>query len=77
LGSACSDDIDGGGAVVGMTVYLLCLAGIIAVPATSSPAALHLLWRSGVDGGAPVVGTGLVVIIGLGWLLSRWLRRAR
>src|SRR6202047_2046533 len=42
LGSACGDDIDGGGAVQGMTVYLPCVAGIIAVRATSSPPALPL-----------------------------------
>jgi len=64
IGSACSDDIDGGSAVVGMTVYLPCLAGIIAVRATSSPPALHLLWSSGIGGGPPVVAAGLVWTIG-------------
>jgi len=64
LGSACGDDIDGGAAVTGMTVYLPCLAGIIAVRATSSPPALHLLWSSGLGGGPPVVAAGLVWTIG-------------
>jgi outer membrane protein assembly factor BamB len=64
MGSACGDDIDGGAAVVGMTVYLPCLAGIIAVRATSSPPALHLLWSSGVGGGPPIVAAGLVWTIG-------------
>ncbi len=64
-GSACSDDIDGGVAVVGMTVYLPCLAGIIAVQATQSPAGLHLLWSSGTGGGPPVVAAGLV------WTMSQ------
>jgi outer membrane protein assembly factor BamB len=64
VGSACSDDIDGGIAVVGMTVYLPCLSGIIAVRATSSPPALHLLWSSGTGGGPPVVAAGLVWTIG-------------
>ena len=64
LGLACGDDIDGGAAVVGMTVYLPCLAGIIAVRATSSPPALHLLWSSGVGGGPPIVAAGLVWTIG-------------
>ena len=64
LGSGCRDDIDGGAAVVGMTVYLPCLAGIIAVRATSSPPALHLLWSSGAGGGPPIVAAGLVWTIG-------------
>jgi polyvinyl alcohol dehydrogenase (cytochrome) len=64
MGSACRDDIDGGAAVVGATVYLPCLAGTIAVRATSSPPALHLLWSSGVGGGPPVVAAGLVWTIG-------------
>jgi outer membrane protein assembly factor BamB len=64
LGPACGDDIDGGAAVVGTTVYLPCLAGIVAVRATSSPPALHLLWSSGVGGGPPIVAAGLVWTIG-------------
>jgi polyvinyl alcohol dehydrogenase (cytochrome) len=64
VGSACSDDIDGGAAVVGTTVYLPCLAGTIAVRVTSSPPALHLLWSSGVGGGPPIVAAGLVWTIG-------------
>ena len=54
----------GGAAVAGMTVYLPCLAGIIAIRATSSPPALHLLWSSGVGGGPPIVAAGLVWTIG-------------
>jgi len=64
LGSACGDAIDGGAAVAGTTVYLPCLAGIIAVRATSSPPALHLLWSSGIGGGPPIVAGGLVWTIG-------------
>jgi polyvinyl alcohol dehydrogenase (cytochrome) len=63
-GSACSDDIDGGVAVSGMTVYLPCLAGIIAVQATQSPPGLRLLWSSGTGGGPPVVAAGLVWTMG-------------
>ena len=63
-GSACSDDIDGGVAVAGMTVYLPCLAGIIAVQATQSPPGLHLLWSSGTGGGPPVMAAGLVWTMG-------------
>jgi polyvinyl alcohol dehydrogenase (cytochrome) len=64
VGTACSDDIDGGVAVVGMTVYLPCLAGIIAVQATSSPPALHLLWSSGTGGGPPITAAGLIWTMG-------------
>jgi outer membrane protein assembly factor BamB len=64
LGSACSFDIDGGYAMVGMTVYLPCLAGIIAVRADQSPPALHLLWSSGTGGGPAIVAAGLVWTIG-------------
>ena len=48
----------------GMTVYLPCLAGIIAVRATSSPPALHLLWSSGTGGGPPIAAAGLVWTMG-------------
>jgi polyvinyl alcohol dehydrogenase (cytochrome) len=64
MGSACAEDIDGGAAVVGMTVYLPCQSGIIAVRATGSPPALHLLWSSGTGGGPPIVAAGLVWTIG-------------
>jgi outer membrane protein assembly factor BamB len=64
LGSACGQDIDGGTAVVGTTVYLPCLSGIIAVQAARSPAALRLLWSSGTGGGPPIVAAGLVWTIG-------------
>jgi outer membrane protein assembly factor BamB len=64
LGSACSDDIDGGFAMVGMTVYLPCRAGITAVRAAASPPALRLLWRSGTGGGPAIVAADLVWTIG-------------
>ncbi len=64
LGSACSEDIDGGVAVQGTTVYLPCFSGIIAVRAVQSPAALDLLWSSGTGGGPAIVAAGLVWTIG-------------
>ena len=67
-GSACGNDIDGGSAVVGMTVYLPCTSGIVAVRATSSPPGLHLLWSSGTGGGPPIVAAGLVWTMGNGVL---------
>ncbi|HUL26781.1 MAG TPA: PQQ-binding-like beta-propeller repeat protein [Streptosporangiaceae bacterium] len=69
LGSACEDDIDGGAALVGMTVYLPCLAGVVAVRAVRSPPALHLLWSSGTGGGPAIVAAGLVWTIGQGGVL--------
>jgi outer membrane protein assembly factor BamB len=64
LGPVCSTNIDGGSAHLGMTVYLPCLSGILAVKATMSPPALHVLWNSGAGGGPPVVAGGLVWTIG-------------
>jgi hypothetical protein len=64
LGSACSDDIDGGSAVVGDTVYLPCLSGTVAVRVGSSPPSLRLLWSAKVGGGPPIVAAGLVWTIG-------------
>ena len=64
LGPVCGSNIDGGSADAGMTVYLPCLSGIIAVKAASSPPALHLLWSSGVGGGPPIMAGGLVWTIG-------------
>ncbi len=64
VGSACSNDIDGGIAVLGTTVYLPCTSGIIAVRVTPSPPELHLLWSSGTGGGPPIVAAGLVWTIG-------------
>jgi outer membrane protein assembly factor BamB len=64
LVSGCTDDIDGGSAVVGTTVYLPCLTGTIAVQITASPPALSVLWRADVGGGPPIVAAGLVWTIG-------------
>ena len=64
LANACPEDIDGGIALSGMTVYLPCRTGVIAVRAARSPPALHLLWKSGTGGGPPVLAAGLVWTIG-------------
>jgi outer membrane protein assembly factor BamB len=64
LGPACSDDIDGGSAVVGATVYLPCLSGTVAVQVTAAPPRLSLRWSSRTDGGPPIVAAGLVWTIG-------------
>ncbi len=65
LPSGCADDIDGGTAVVGTTVYLPCLAGIIALEVTQSPAALQIKWDSRAGGGPPIVAGGLI------WTISQ------
>lgn len=64
LRSACKGDIDGGSAVVGNTVYLPCLSGIVAVTATGNPPALRVRWSSAAGGGPPIVAAGLVWTIG-------------
>jgi outer membrane protein assembly factor BamB len=64
LAAACGNDIDGGAAVMGMTAYLPCTAGVVAVQVTRSPAGLRLLWTSQTGGGPPVVAAGLVWTIG-------------
>jgi outer membrane protein assembly factor BamB len=68
-GSACGSDIDGGAAVVGLTVFLPCTSGLVAVRVASSPPALHLLWSSGIAGGPPIVAAGLVWTIGYNGVL--------
>ena len=69
LPAACSDDIDGGVAIEGTTVFLPCVTGPIAVQASASPPALHLVWRSTAGGGPPIVAGGLVWTIGLNGVL--------
>jgi LPXTG-motif cell wall-anchored protein len=64
LAALCSEDIDGGSAVVGSIVYLPCLSGTVAIRATQSPASLTVLWTARVGGGPPIVAAGLVWTIG-------------
>ena len=64
LGTVCGNDIDGGAAVEGMTVYLPCTSGVVAVRAVQSPPALRVLWSSAVGGGPPIVAAGLVWTMG-------------
>ena len=64
ISSGCGDDIDGGMAVSGTTVYLPCLTGVEALQTTASPAAEHIAWSSGVGGGPPIVAAGEVWTIG-------------
>jgi outer membrane protein assembly factor BamB len=64
LPAACGNDIDGGSAVVGLTVFLPCLSGTIAIRVTRSPPALDLAWSSQNIGGPPIYAAGLVWTIG-------------
>ena len=60
LGAACGDDIDGGSAQLGTTVFLPCLSGITAVDVGGAAPALRLAWSSSAGGGPPIVAAGLV-----------------
>ena len=64
LDDACASDIDGGSAVVGMTVYLPCLSGTVALRVGHSPPSLRILWSASSGGGPPIVAAGLVWTIG-------------
>jgi outer membrane protein assembly factor BamB len=64
LSSVCSNDIDGGSAIVGATVYLPCLSGPVALRVTQSPPSLRVLWHANVGGGPPIVAAGLVWTVG-------------
>jgi len=70
LGPVCDDDIDGGMATMGSTVYLPCLSGIVAVSAAGSAPGLRVLWTSRIGGGPPIVAGGLVWSIGRNGTLS-------
>jgi outer membrane protein assembly factor BamB len=64
LPSICSNDVDGGSAIVAMTVYLPCLNGPVALHVTKSPATLRVLWSASVGGGPPIDAAGLVWTVG-------------
>jgi len=64
ISPVCSTNMDGGTAHLGMTAYLPCLSGILAVKATRSPPALHVLWSANASNGPPIVAAGLVWTIG-------------
>ena len=70
LHGACGGVIDGGFAVQGGTAYLPCAAGVLAVRAAASPAALRTVWKSAAGGGPPIVAGGLVWTISQAGTLS-------
>jgi hypothetical protein len=61
---SCGEDVDGGMAYIGTTVYTPCLKGPEALAVGASPPHLTVLWRSGVGGGSPILAAGRV------WTLS-------
>jgi len=64
LANICSDDVDGGSAVVGRVVFLPCLAGTVALRVGSSPASLSVRWSASTASGPPIVAARLVWTIG-------------
>jgi outer membrane protein assembly factor BamB len=58
----CSNDTDGGDAVVGDVVYVPCLNGPISLRVGAH--SLSVAWSAGVGGGPPIVAAGLVWTIG-------------
>ena len=64
VSSVCSNDIEGGSAIVGATVYLPCLNGPVAVRAAKSPPTLKTLWQANAGDGPPIVAAGLVWTVG-------------
>ena len=64
LGGLCDQDIDGGAAFEGSTVYLPCLSGPVALQVGTSPPSLHMVWSSGIGGGPPLLVADRVWTIG-------------
>jgi outer membrane protein assembly factor BamB len=66
LGSACTNDIEGGSATVGQVVYLPCNTGPVAIRAMANPPSLKILWSATIQGGGgpPIVAAGLVWTVG-------------
>jgi outer membrane protein assembly factor BamB len=67
---ACGNDVDGGAAVSGQTVYMPCMSGVMAmaVGSSSSPS-LRVLWNTSSGAvGPPIIAGGLVWSIGGGHL---------
>lgn len=64
LTSGCSDDVEGGAAVNGTTVFLPCVAGTIALRVSTTAPTLRVLWSASSGGGPPIIAAGLVWSIG-------------
>jgi outer membrane protein assembly factor BamB len=64
VASACGDDIDGGVAVLGRTIYLPCLSGTVAIRVGVSPSSLRIIWSANVGGEPAIVAAGRVWTVG-------------
>jgi outer membrane protein assembly factor BamB len=69
LDGVCGADVDGGDAVVGETVYIPCLNGVMAMQVSASPPSVSELWATSTNSPGPaIVADGLVWTIGSGTL---------
>jgi hypothetical protein len=67
----CGDDVDGGHAISGTTVYEACVDGIEALETSNSPPSVSVLWQTPTDAwGPPILAGGLVWTVGPGGLLG-------
>ncbi len=65
FGSFCGNDVDGGNAISGATVYVPCMNGVIA--AATAPGNLNVLWHTNTGSpGPPILAGGLVWTIDQG-----------
>jgi outer membrane protein assembly factor BamB len=66
----CGNDVDGGVAFSGTTVYLPCESGVVAVAVNATSRTIRQLWRTSAAGGPPVLGGGYLWTIGGGALYA-------
>jgi outer membrane protein assembly factor BamB len=66
----CGNDVDGGVAFSGATVYLPCESGVAAVAVNATGCTIRQLWRTSAAGGPPALGGGYLWTIGGGSLYA-------
>jgi outer membrane protein assembly factor BamB len=67
----CGNDVDGGIAFSGTTVYLPCENGVIAVATSAATGTMNVLWQTATGaGGPPILAGGMVWSIGNGTLYA-------
>ena len=64
VSAACDDDIDGGVAVNGQTIFMPCLSGTVAVRVGVAPPSLTIIWRANVGGEPSILAAGRVWTVG-------------
>ena len=55
IDSHCGNVLDGGASVLGLTVYLPCANGPLAVRVSTHPASVKVIWRARVGAGPPIL----------------------